>query len=371
MNIELIHLQGFKSVANIRIENASPFSVFAGANGAGKSNLADGLAFFGAVIKRGAVQAIREFGGYAQLHCFKHEQAQASTASLELKVNLQGKPSHYVIHIHHMDTLPVLEEKLWVNGELILRRNGEEGAFFFDKTKEEWQELADFSAEMSVLMLFSSSLLYRFLTNIRVFRFDPLAAKEPNSSAADSSMLDVHGRNVATMLAVLEKNPDFREQILEWVELLVPGMEKVFTQKQALDGSTVITFKEEGTKEHFPARLISDGTIYALCIITAILSRSDSLGFTFIEEPERGIHPKAIGELVTLMRDYAQTEHPVFVTTHSESVVRSSASEELWLINKIEGKTQLKNAQASGADLEGVNLDKAWLMNFFDGGLPW
>lgn len=371
MKIELIHLKGFKSIADSRIENASAFSVFAGANGAGKSNLADGLAFFGAVIKRGAEQAIREFGGYVQLHCFKHEQAQARTASLELKINLKGKPSHYIIHIHNMDTQPVLEEEIWVNNELTVQRKRQERALFFDPAKNERQELTDFSAEMSVLMLFSSTLLYQFLTNIKVFRFDPLAAKEPDSSASDSSMLDIHGCNIATMLAVLERNPDFREQVLEWVELLVPGMEKVFTQKQALDGATVITFKEEGTENHFPARLISDGTIYALCIITAILSRSDSLGFTFIEEPERGIHPKAISELVSLMRDYASTEHPVFVTTHSESVVRSSAAEELWLMNKIEGKTQLQNAQASGADLEGINLDKAWLMNFFNGGLPW
>ncbi len=369
--IELIHLQGFKSAADIRIEQAMPFSVFAGANGAGKSNLVDGLAFFGAVIKRGAVQAIRDFGGYGQIHCVKNKQAQASTASLELKVNLKGKPSHYIVYIHNMDTQPLLEEKLWVNGELVVERKKGEGALFLDVTTGKKQELPDFSTEMSVLMLFSSSLLYQFLTNIRVFRFDPLQAKEPDSSAADDAMLDIHGRNVATMLSVLEKNDDFREQVLEWIELLVPGMEKVSTKKQALEGTTMITFKEEGTKASFPARLISDGTIYALCIITAILSRSETLGFTIIEEPERGIHPKAIAELVALMRDYAQVEHPVFVTTHSESVVRSSEVKELWLVNKIEGKTHLKNVPMSEDDLSDVNLDEAWLMNFFDGGLPW
>jgi len=370
--IELIHLQGFKSAADVRIEQAMPFSVFAGSNGAGKSNLVDGLAFFGAVVKRGAVQAIRDFGGYGQIHCFQHEDDKANSASLELKIILKGKPSHYIVHIHDMNTQPVLEEKLWVNDELILKREKSgKKAEFFDQTKNEWQELPDFSDEMSILMLFSSSLLYRFLTNIRVFRFDPLQAKEPDSSAADNLSLDTYGRNVATMLSVLEQNTDFREQVLEWMALLVPSMEKVSTQKQSLDGTTVITFKEEGTENSFPARLISDGTIYALCIITAILSRSDSLGLTLIEEPERGIHPKAIAELVSLMREYAQVEHPVFITTHSESVVRSSQASELWLVNKMEGRSELKNAQGAGIDLAGLNLDEAWLMNFFDGGLPW
>ena len=62
MNIELIHLQGFKSAADIRLENVESFAVLAGANGAGKSNLVDGLAFFGAVVSRGVAQAIHEFG---------------------------------------------------------------------------------------------------------------------------------------------------------------------------------------------------------------------------------------------------------------------------------------------------------------------
>jgi len=368
--IELIHLQGFKSIADCRIENADPFSVFAGSNGAGKSNLADGLAFFGAVIKRGAVQAIRDFGGYAQIHCFKHRKPKSGRASLELKIKLQNEQYHYWIKIYQIDTEPFIEERLLIDNKEIFKREKRKSPEYVDR-EGEVKSFPDFPDEMSTFMLFPHRALYQFMINIRVFRFDPLAAKEPDISSADATMLGSHGKNVATMLSVLEKNTEFREQILEWVGLLVPGMEKVSTKKQALDGTTVITFKEEGTKASFPARLISDGTIYALCIITAILSRSDSLGFTFIEEPERGIHPKGISELVGLMREYAQVEHPVFVTSHSESVVRSSQIKELWLANKVEGKTQLKNAQESGVDLGELNLDKAWLMNFFDGGLPW
>ncbi|NWE37728.1 AAA family ATPase, partial [Pseudomonas gingeri] len=122
----------------------------------------------------------------------------------------------------------------------------------------------------------------------RVYRIDPIAAKEPDNSTADATMLDSHGRNVATMLSILENDKHFRTQVLEWIELIVPGMENVSTEKQRLDSTTVITFKEEGTRTHFPARLISDGTIYALCIMTAVLSRTSQAGLTIIEEPERG-----------------------------------------------------------------------------------
>jgi predicted ATPase len=105
--------------------------------------------------------------------------------------------------------------------------------------------------------------------------------------------------------------------------------------------------------------------------MAAVLSRSRGYGLTLIEEPERGIHPKAIAELVQLMRDNATPEHPVLVTTHSESVVRASKREELWLVNKADGKTTVKNAAQNSGDLGSLGLDTAWLMNLFDGGLPW
>ncbi len=370
MHIEKIYLQGFKSAADIELNNVSSFSVFAGANGSGKSNLVDGLSFFGAIVKRGASQTLREFGGYDHVHCFRHRKDKARTASLDIVIRLNNQLHHYYIKLFNMDKQPQLEERLMVDSKLVMRRKRGTAPEIVNK-EGELQPLPDYPDEMSSLMIFGHTQLYSFLTNIRIFRFDPFSAKEPDDSSADAISLDVRGRNVATMLSELEKNVDLREQILEWIELLVPGLENIKTEKQRLDGTTVITFKEEGLRARFPAKLISDGTIYALCILAAILSRSDSLGFTIIEEPERGIHPQAISQLVQLMRDNAATEHPVFITTHSESVIRECVSDELWLVSKAEGKTCAKNAGQMDIDLGDLNLDMAWMMNMFDGGLPW
>ena len=379
MNIKKIHLKGYKSAADILLEDVSPFAVFAGANGAGKSNLADGLAFFGQIVKSGVKQAVSKAGGFKQIHCFRLGNKARTTASLELKIALQGKTYHYSVRVDHMDSpAPKLKETLSVNGHRVLNRdNGTLKIKMLDGLEhdlhikhEPWQDMS-YPSDVSALMMKSDLPLYHFITNIRVFRFDPQLAKEPDSSSTQTDELDTFGRNVASMLGELLKDPDTREEIIEWIELLVPGMEKVSTEKQKLDGSTALKFKEKGTAAPFPANLISDGTIYALCIMTAVLSRQGSTGMTFIEEPERGIHPQAIAELVDLMRENATTDQPVFVTTHSESVVRSSQQKELWLINKVDGKTRLKNAAASGVKLETANLDTAWLMNLFDGGLPW
>lgn len=370
MKLKKLHLQGFKSIASMHLDEMPAFSVFAGANGSGKSNFVDGLAFFGALVKRGAIQALREHGGYSHVHCFKHRKSKARTASLDLIVDIDEQSHEYSIKIYDMDVSPKLEEKLVVDGRVVMHRKKGSPPELSSKSGD-LKSLPDFPDEMSALMVFGHTPIYQFLTNICVFRFDPFAAKEPDDSSADADALDSRGRNIATILSVLEKNESIREQILEWIELLVPGLEKVGTEKQRLDGTTVITFKEEGLRTRFPTKLISDGTIYALCILTAVFSRAGSIGITVIEEPERGIHPLGISQLVSLMRESATVKHPVFVTTHSESVIRNCRAEELWVVNKIEGKTVAKNAGNMNVNLGDMKLDMAWLMNMFDGGLPW
>lgn len=371
MKIQKLHIKGYKSVADLSLEPLSPLLVFAGANGAGKSNIVDALAFLGAVVKFGVIQARTRFGGFSQIHCFKYRKEQRTTVSFALVVELGGSVFDYSISIRAMDKEPHIIETLKVNGRLMIDRRQSDHTKVQLNEAGELHALPDYPRDITALMLLGQSPLYAFLTNIRVFRFDPLGAKEPDNSNTDASELDPHGRNVASMLAVLESNEDFRDEVLNWMELIVPGMENVATETQRLDGSTVITFKEIGTRARFPAKLISDGTIYVLCILTAVLSRTQQRGITIIEEPERGIHPKAIGELVGLMRESASVEHPIFLTTHSESVVRNLETEELYFVSKSDGKTRALSASSSAVDKANIPLDTAWLTNLFDGGLPW
>jgi len=371
MNIRKLQIKGFKSVADLSLKDVSPLLVFAGTNGSGKSNIADALAFLGTVVKLGASQARTQFGGFSQIHCYKYRKEQRTTISFAMELELDGSVHDYSITIRCLDKKPLITETLKVGDRLVIDRRSGADARVQLGNMTELQSLPDYPKDMTALMLLGNSPLYEFLTNIKVFRFDPAAAKEPDSSTTDTSELDGHGRNVATMLSVLGNEKVFADQVLEWMELIVPSLESVSTEKQRLDGSTVITFKEVGTKTRFPAKLVSDGTIYVLCILTAVLNRTGQSGITIIEEPERGIHPKAIGELVQLMRDSASAKHPIFLTTHSEAIVRNLETTELYFINKQNGKTRVKAASESGVNKEQIPLDTAWLTNLFDGGLPW
>lgn len=263
-----------------------------------------------------------------------------------------------------MDTSPALSETLLRNDKAVIHRS--EGQLPVFGEHKNASDFLKFPQDRSILMFAFDQPVVPWLNNISVFRIDPLGAKEPDSSHADSTQLHKLGHNVATMLAKLQDDDTFRETIMDWMELIAPGLTAVSTEKQRLTGDMVLTFQESGVNKQFPAHLVSDGTIYVLCILTAVLTRVGEPGMTLIEEPERGINPKAIGELIKLIREKATAEHPIWVTTHSEAVVRASEPGELILMNKLDGKTVCTYGRDAASSIQGMPLDKAWLTILLD-----
>lgn len=367
MSIEKLVISGYKSIEKIELTNISSFSSFAGANGAGKSNLFDAICFASTVIKIGAIDAIRQFGSYGQIHCFKKRGTGARTFKFSIKVKLEESFWVYTLEIKHMDSIPFLVEELYKDRELILSRK--EG--HVPKLGSAELAIPDYPQDRSALIFTSKTPIFHWLSNINVYRIDPIGAKEPDSANTDNSDLNKKGDNVASVLAARENDTTFREFIMEWMEMIVPGLERVSTEHLKLQAQTALKFSEEGTKTLFPANLISDGTIYTLCILTAILTRHNKIGLTLIEEPERGINPKALAQIVELMREYSSTEHPIWVSTHNETLVRTCSAEELLVVDKEDGRTQFRYGRDVADSLKGMDLDKAWLSNLIGGGLPW
>jgi ABC-type multidrug transport system ATPase subunit len=103
-------------------------------------------------------------------------------------------------------------------------------------------------------------------------------------------------------------------------------------------------------------------------MLVAVLGTPERLGLTLVEEPERGLHAKAIRALVDLMRQQASSERPIWLTTHSESVVRALELSELVLVDKVDGRTTMKRADTGNLkqhDLAPLTVDEAWLTNLW------
>ena len=382
--IRRLKIENFKSIDSLEIEGLAPFSVFAGANGSGKSNFFDALDFVSLFVNNGIKVALREHGGFANILSAKRKGIDSKKFSFEIECDLleqqEETPTafYYSLSINNLNGEPKIEECLYFNErQLIVHRKGDGEVSW---NKERFPDPFLVPAIHSALWRSPNHPLTELLKNLNVYRIDPMGAKEPDKSDLDPTMqLERKGNNLASVLHRLEGlagDEAICEEILDWMEMIVPGIEKVQTEQQRLDGSTALLFKEEGIEKLFPAHLVSDGTMYALCLLVAVLDAPPVpvCGMTLIEEPERGLHPKAIYELIDLIRQRASPENPIWLTTHSESVVRVLNLSELVLVDKADGRTRMKQADAgniSQEDLAPLSLDEVWLSNLLAGGLPW
>lgn len=366
MRIKYLEIKNFKSIVKIKLEEIPNFAVFAGANGSGKSNFFEALEFVRDIIKNGSKDAIKKHGGYEHIHSHKLRDKNAKRFYFKIVINLDNELFEYELEIKNLNKSPILVEFLKKEDIVIAKRSIQQNIFIDEKKVD-----IDYSEYESILKLVSqkSYKLFNFLSTIQRYQIDPNRAREADEYFAND-ILDSNATNLTTVLSNLQKSSETAEEIVETMSMIVPGLEKIKTEKEKLSNKTIVTFKEKNIRKNFPAGLVSDGTIYALAMLVIIYSNKN--GIILIEEPERGLNPKAIAELVELFREKSE-EFSIFINTHSESVVRVSKAEELFIVNKDEGKTTIKNVKKEYPKYEynKFNLDEMWMSNMFGGGLPW
>ena len=374
-SIRTLEIGNFKSIDSLRISGLSPFSVFAGANGSGKSNFIDALDFVGIFVLHGIDAALQKYGGINNIRSRKRVGSKAGRFDFRIECNFVDELGlesvfDYSLRVHGLYEQPEPEEFLSVNGDRLMIREIGTGCTRLQGKPD----IQGFPNVYSALSLMPEIEITRFLKQLCVYRIDPVDAKTPDTTDVDSTRLDGTGSNLASVLRRLEGDTEISAEILDWMQMIVPGVARVQTRQRASDNSTALLIKETGTKERFPAQLVSDGTVHALCMLVAVLGTPERLGMTLVEEPERGLHAKAIRALVDLIRQHASPKRPIWLTTHSESVVRALELSELVLVDKIGGRTTMKRADAGNLkqhDLAPLTVDEAWLTNLLDGGLPW
>lgn len=380
-----LSISGFKSLKDFSITPTTNFLSIAGENGVGKSNICDALLFLKSIINNGFFTSLREFGGtdyifrdqlddsgYCRISYYIDLTDDVSKRDNPPPIGLENKfYPKYQIDIFWKPDEVIMNEKLYIGSELVLdRKNNSISVLGRNGKLKKVEALSQYNPDITALNLISGNPIVEFIKNIKIYRFNPLAAKSRISLINNSESLDSDGKNLALILSKIEQNENLKEVILDWLNLIVPSLSNVKVDKNEKDCD--INFYEKYDGHKYPSQLVSDGTMYVLCMLTAILSNKEkNNSLILIEEPERGIHPKAIAELINFMRYQVSEFYNIIITTHSESVVRSMNIDEFWIAVRQNGKTLVKHASEVSKEAEDMNLDKAWLMNVFDGGLPW
>lgn len=154
------------------------------------------------------------------------------------------------------------------------------------------------------------------------YRLDPRELRNPSTiGELDSAPLDFNGRGLAD---VLDRMPHKRYgELLNQFTRRIPHVEEVLREAyqdangQFQKGSKGIYFQlKDGNK--IPASQVSDGAMLVLGYL-AIFMDVDPQPLILIEEPENGIHPGELKDLLDLIKDmtFNQKRVQVVMTTHS------------------------------------------------------
>lgn len=327
MKIKRLHIKNFKSLVDLEIVEPNPFTVFVGANGVGKSNIFEALEFNSARLSI-AGQFQRIFGSQEDLLSRK------SVESI-IEIALTLDPVGSFITSFDFGEKARLGKKLGEDHDL--QNSDHNGIDNF------W--LTRFS---------------RIFINNK---------KELKLIYKDDLNLLLDGSNLELVLKRLLQNETTREEIIEYLQLLIPEFDNLEIHSDNLGGSDTLLFYEKGLNKPFTKTLISDGTYNILCLLTAIF-QSDEPQFLCIEEPENGLTPYVIEVFVDLIRSKCEEKcHYIWLNTHSQTLVRLLKEEELIVVSKANGATNIK--QLKQGDFYGMRADDAWLTNALGAGLPW
>lgn len=186
---------------------------------------------------------------------------------------------------------------------------------------------------------------------------------------SDDSKLTFSCDNLEKVLKRLLENQEKREEISEWLALFLPEFDRIEVQKSEFSSNENLLIYQKHYERPFNKELISDGTYNIIALLTAIY-QSDEPQFLCIEEPENGLNPYVIRKLVDFFRNAcAEKGHYIWLNTHSQTLVECLQPEEVIVVDKINGETQIK--QIKGMNLHGLDMAEVWLSGALGGGTPW
>ena len=338
MKIKSLHIKNFKSLVDLEIVDPNPFTVFVGANGVGKSNIFEALEF----VSYSENTSLHDlFGGLDAIQTF----------GLQSEPNIVLNALNLTFSIEYADIFDLFLTTVDSPEDAKIDVQDEKLSFKRFRIREKNSQL------------FTEEVLKK-ISRIFIGKVDYLKLK-----LNSDQKLNLACSNLEKVLKRLLKDENKREEIIEYFQLFIPEFENIEIHSDNIGGTDSLLIYEKGSKKPFNKNLISDGTYNLICLLTAIY-QSDEPQFLCIEEPENGLNPFVVKELVNLFRTACEEKgHYIWLNTHSQSLVEMLTPEEIILVDKVNGETRVK--QISGLNLHGIPTDEAWFSGALGGGTPW
>ena len=341
-------LTDFKNFARAELNLLDPLTVLLGRNGSGKTNLIEGVELFASLARGVPLHEITDIdrGGTFEVRGGLRSCVRFGASGFGLRFNqasVGGEPVDYSIQVTAVgkNDVRLAAESLSVGRRLIfdaVRAPGDLIQVKYDNFSPGRNPTLRLSASHSVLSRYEEVIrnsrstapglrkstrtvdgVRRYLRNSYVFDPQPKAMRE-YARAEISPQLLRNGANLSAVLFAL--SCDESRALLRITDIVRQIPEEPFTEigfEETSLGDVMAGFVPDATNgtKLIDARILSDGTLRMLAIVTA-LETVPSPSRIVIEEFDNGLHPSRAKLLVEALAEAASRRKlNVVVTTHN------------------------------------------------------
>lgn len=318
-------LRNYKSIGRCDVR-LGPLTYLVGANGSGKSNFLDALHLVRDALSGSLDNALNERGGLTEVR--RRSSGHPTNFAIRLEFVLpSGQPGYYAFKVGALAGrgYEVQIEKCVIEGV------GKGPFFHVERGALKDSSEATFpavTADRLALVSASGMAVFRpvfdALTGMGFYNLNPKLMRDPQKPQ-DGRMLKPVGENIVSVIGHLERvAPENLQRIEAYLQTVVPMMHGL--ERKQMGPLETLEFRQEvaGAQApwRFPAQNMSDGTLRALGVLTALFQGNKDHNPTLvgIEEPETALHPAAsaaLREALTTASDSTQ----VIVTSHSPELL--------------------------------------------------
>ncbi len=171
----------------------------------------------------------------------------------------------------------------------------------------------------------------REMTSWRLLHLEPSSMRSPDARSARPHVSASGGHLAATLYALAAARPEAAIEVANRLRELNSDVIELEAIPDEPRHQVVLRARVRGVENWLFGRSLSDGTLRYVALALMLVDVDDR-GVLCVEEPENGMYPARIPDLIRLLRDYAvDTEEPVdddnplrqiILNTHSPEVAR-------------------------------------------------
>ncbi len=318
-------IRNYKSIGYCDVR-LGPLTYLVGANGSGKSNFLDALHFVRDALTGSLDNALSMRGGLTEVR--RRSSGHPTHFAIRLEFVLPGgQAGYYAFNIGALQDrgYEVQVEKCAIGAP------NKGPSFHVERGELKASSESPFPALTSDrLALVSLSGLAAFrpvfdgLSAMGFYNLNPQTMRDPQKPQ-DGRLLKPDGQNIASVIGHLERPPaDNLTTIARYLTTVAPMIQGV--SRKPMGTLETLEFRQvmAGAAQpwRFPAQNMSDGTLRALGVLTALFqgNKDFSPSLIGIEEPETALHPSASAALRQALAK-AATHTQVIVTSHSPDLL--------------------------------------------------